>query len=193
VTQPTRATASVGKSCIRRFARTFDGVIEGIEAVRYKCRALATERITTSVTFRISAKADCDDIGTLVQSGTSRQGDDHSAPGRFCAFHGTRTDHPRGSGLGHRPFQRQAGPDRSHWLAPSTRRTLRARGARRRLVTGRGKGRYAKMTLSAILSGGDSWQRAPTHSPTLARTASSERLSLRRRWSVAQSERQVDL
>ena len=56
----------VGNVCIRRFARTFDGIIEGIDPVRYKCRAVATERMTTSVTFRISAKADCDDVGTLV-------------------------------------------------------------------------------------------------------------------------------
>ena len=55
-----------GEVCIRRFARVFDGVTEGSGAVRYQCRAVATERMATSITFRITAKMDCDDVGTLV-------------------------------------------------------------------------------------------------------------------------------
>jgi hypothetical protein len=55
-----------GEVCIRRFARVFDGVTEGSGAVRYRCRAVATERMATSITFRITAKMDCDDVGTLV-------------------------------------------------------------------------------------------------------------------------------
>jgi hypothetical protein len=60
------ALLPTGKVCIRRFARTFDGLTEGIAAVRYKCRPTTTERMTTSITFRITAKLDCDDVGTLV-------------------------------------------------------------------------------------------------------------------------------
>jgi hypothetical protein len=55
-----------GNLCIHRFARTFDGVAEGSDALRYKCRTRATERMTTSITFRITATMDCDDVGTLV-------------------------------------------------------------------------------------------------------------------------------
>ena len=55
-----------GNVCIRRFARTFDGITEGSGATTYKCRRVATERMTTSVTFRITAKAECDDVGTLL-------------------------------------------------------------------------------------------------------------------------------
>ena len=55
-----------GEVCIRRFARVFDGVTAGSGAVRYQCRAVATERMATSITFRITAKMDCDDVGTLV-------------------------------------------------------------------------------------------------------------------------------
>ena len=56
----------VGNLCIRRFGRTFDGVTESSDAVRYKCRTVATERLSTSVTFRITAALDCDDVGRLV-------------------------------------------------------------------------------------------------------------------------------
>jgi hypothetical protein len=55
-----------GQVCIRRFARVFDGVSEGSAAVGYRCRAVATERMSTRITFRITAKLDCDDVGTLV-------------------------------------------------------------------------------------------------------------------------------
>src|SRR5262245_6441166 len=57
-----------GNVCIRRFARTFDGITEGSGPVTYKCRQTATERMTTSVTFRVTAKAECDDIGTVLPS-----------------------------------------------------------------------------------------------------------------------------
>ena len=55
-----------GNVCILRFARTFDGITEGSGPVRYKCRQTVTERMTTSVTFRVTAKAECDDIGTVL-------------------------------------------------------------------------------------------------------------------------------
>ena len=55
-----------GNLCVRRFARTFDGVTEGGDAIRYKCRSVGTERMTTRVTFRITAAIECDDVGTLV-------------------------------------------------------------------------------------------------------------------------------
>lgn len=55
-----------GNLCIRRFARTFDGVAEGVDASRYRCRTVGTERMTTRVTFRITAAMDCDDVGKLV-------------------------------------------------------------------------------------------------------------------------------
>lgn len=55
-----------GNVCIRRFARTFDGITEGSAAASYKCRHTATDRIASSVTFRITAKADCDDVGTVM-------------------------------------------------------------------------------------------------------------------------------
>jgi hypothetical protein len=55
-----------GNICIRRFARTFDGLAEGSGSVRYRCRGGVTERMATSVTFRITAQAECDDVGTLM-------------------------------------------------------------------------------------------------------------------------------
>lgn len=55
-----------GNVCIRRFARTFDGITQSTGGPPYKCRAVGTERMTTSVTFRITAKMECDDIGTLI-------------------------------------------------------------------------------------------------------------------------------
>ena len=51
-----------GNLCIRRFARTFDGITEGADAIRYKCRTVGTERMTTRVTFRITAALECDDV-----------------------------------------------------------------------------------------------------------------------------------
>jgi hypothetical protein len=55
-----------GNVCIHRFARTFDGLIEGSGPVRYKCQQTVTERMTASATLRITAKAECDDVGTLM-------------------------------------------------------------------------------------------------------------------------------
>ena len=55
-----------GNVCIHRFARTFDGVIQGSGPVRYKCRQTVTERMTASATLRITAKAECDDVGTVM-------------------------------------------------------------------------------------------------------------------------------
>ena len=60
---------AAGHVCLRRFARTFDGIVEAAGAIRYKCQAKDTERMTTSVTFRITAKAECDDVGKLLGSG----------------------------------------------------------------------------------------------------------------------------
>jgi hypothetical protein len=61
-------TFAAGRVCIRRFARTFDGLVEGSGAISYKCRGHVTQRMTTSVTFRISAVAECDDVGALIPS-----------------------------------------------------------------------------------------------------------------------------
>jgi hypothetical protein len=60
---------AAGNVCIRRFARTFDGLVEAAGATRYKCQARVTERLTTSVTFRITAKAECDDVGRVLAPG----------------------------------------------------------------------------------------------------------------------------
>jgi hypothetical protein len=60
---------AAGNVCIHRFARTFDGIIEATGAIRYKCKTKVTERMTTSVTFRITAKAECDDVDKLLASG----------------------------------------------------------------------------------------------------------------------------
>jgi hypothetical protein len=56
----------IGPLCIRRFARTFDGITESVDVERYECRPRATQRLSTTVTFRITAKADCDDVGQLL-------------------------------------------------------------------------------------------------------------------------------
>ena len=145
----------VGNVCIRRFARTFDGVIDGIDAVRYKCRAIATERMTTLVTFRISAKADCDDIGTLVPiTGLRAKGTTIRRTDDFAHFAG-------------RAQIIDAGPDPDVVLFSGTLDLIARIGSHPALgepcapeehvegwFTGRGKGRYAKMTLCVILSGG---------------------------------------
>ena len=145
----------VGDVCIRRFARTFDGVTEGIDAVRYKCRAVATERMTTSVTFRISAKADCDDIGTLVPvTGLRAKGTTVRRADGFAHFAG-------------RAQIINAGPDPDVVLFNGTLDLIARIGSHPALgepcapeehvegwFTGRGTGRYAKMTLSVIFSGG---------------------------------------
>jgi hypothetical protein len=145
----------LGNICIRRFARTFDGIIEGLDAVRYKCRGLATERMTTSVTFRISAKADCDDIGNLL-------------PATGLRAKGTTIR--RADGLAHftgRARIIDAGPDPGIVLFSGTLNLIARTGSHPALgepcapedhvegwFTGRGKGGYSKMTLSLILTGG---------------------------------------
>ena len=65
---------AAGRVCIRRFARTFDGIVESAGATSYKCQASVTERLTTTVTFRITAKAECDDVGKLLVSGLGLRG-----------------------------------------------------------------------------------------------------------------------
>ena len=57
---------AAGHVCIRRLARTFDGLIEGGKAVRYMCGDVGAERMPAAVTFRITAKMECDDLGALV-------------------------------------------------------------------------------------------------------------------------------
>ena len=143
-----------GEVCIRRFARTFDGVTEGIDAVRYRCRAVATERMATSVTFRITAKADCDDVGTLVpvtglraKGTTVRRADgfahfagraqiiDAAQEPDFVVFNGTLDLIAR---IGSHPALGEPCAPENHvegWF------------------TGRGREQYAKMTLSVIFSG----------------------------------------
>ena len=144
----------VGDVCIRRFARTFDGIIEGIDVVRYKCRATSTERIRTSVTFRISAKADCDDIGTLVPiTGLRAKGTTIRRADGFAQFAG-------------RAQIIDAGPDPDVVLFSGTLDLIARIGSHPAFgescapeehvegwFTGRGTGRCAKMTLSVILSG----------------------------------------
>ena len=141
----------VGNVCIRRFARTFDGIIEGIDPVRYKCRAIATERMATSVTFRISAKADCDDIGTQVPvTGLRAKGTTIRRTDGFAHFSGRAqlidaADIVLFSGtldliarIGSHPALGEPCAPEEHvegWFK------------------GRGKGRFARMTLSVILSG----------------------------------------
>jgi hypothetical protein len=145
----------VGNVCIRRFARTFDGIIEGIDPVRYKCRAIATERIPTSVTFRISAKSDCDDTGTLVPvTGLRAKGTTIRRADGFAHFAG-------------RAETIDARQDPDVVLFSGTLNLIARVGSHPALgepcapaehvegwFTGRGRGRYAKMTLSVILCGG---------------------------------------
>jgi hypothetical protein len=145
----------VGNVCIRRFARTFDGVIEGSDAVRYKCRAIATERMTTSVTLRISAKADCDDIGTLVPvTGLRAKGTTIRRADGFAHFAGRaqiingRQDPEVVLFSGTLDLIARIG---SH---PALGEPCAPEEHVEGWFTGRGKGRFARMTLSVILSGG---------------------------------------
>ena len=174
----------VGNICIRRFARTFDGVTEGGDAVSYKCRTVATERMTTSVTFRITAAADCDDVGPLVPvTGLRAKG----------------TTIRRGDGFAHFAGRAQiinAGPDPDVVLLRMLDLIARIGshvglgepcGPEKHVegwFTGRGKGDYAKMALHLILAVAESWRQARTRSPTSPRTASSARSSLCRKQSV---------
>ncbi len=144
-----------GNVCIRRFARTFDGIIEGIDALAYKCRGTATERMKTTVTFRISAKAECDDTGTLIGA---------------TGLHAKGTTIRRADGLAHfagRARIINARQDPDIVLFNGTLDLIARIGSHPALeepcapedhvegwFTGRGKGRYSRMTLNLILSGG---------------------------------------
>ena len=86
---------AAGNVCIRRFARTFDGLVEAAGATRYKCQARVTERLTTSVTFRITAKAECDDVGKVLALGlVLRARVRHDSPRRWvCPLRGASRSH----------------------------------------------------------------------------------------------------
>ena len=144
-----------GNVCIRRFARTFDGVIEGKDPVRYKCRTVVTERMTTSVTFRITAAMDCDDVGTLVPvTGLTAKGTTIRRADGFAHFSG-------------RARIINAAPDPDVVLFSGTLDLIARIGSHAALgepcapeahvegwFTGRGVGRFDKMTLNVILAGG---------------------------------------
>ena len=144
-----------GNVCIRRFARTFDGVTEGSDAVRYKCRTVVTERMTTSITFRITAAMDCDDVGTLVPvTGLRAKGTTIRRADGFAHFAGRATII-------------NASPDPDVVLFKGTLDLIARIGSHPALgepcapedhvegwFTGRGAGRFEKMTLNVILAGG---------------------------------------
>jgi len=144
-----------GNICIRRFARTFDGVTQSGDAVRYKCRTVVTERMTTSVTFRITAAADCDDVGQLVPvTGLRAKGTTIRRSDGFAHFAG-------------RAQIINATPDPDVVLFSGTLDLIARVGSHSGLgepcapekhvegwFTGRGAGNFAKMALHLILSGG---------------------------------------
>ena len=144
-----------GNLCIRRFARTFDGVAEGSDAIRYKCRTVATERMTTSITFRITAAMDCDDVGTLLPvTGLRAKGTTIRRADGFAHFAG-------------RAEILNAAPDPDVVLFRGTLDLIARIGSHPALgepcapeehvegwFTGRGTGRYAKMTLNLVFAGG---------------------------------------
>ena len=143
-----------GNLCIRRFARTFDGVTEGTDAGRYKCRTVATERMTTSVTFRITATMECDDVGKLLPvTGLRAKGTTIRRADGFAHFAG------RASII-------NAAPDPVVTLFRGTLDLIARIGSHPALgepcapedhvegwFRGRGTGDYAKMTLHLILAG----------------------------------------
>ncbi len=145
----------LGNVCIRRFARTFDGVAQGGDAVRYKCRAVATERMTTTITFRITAAMDCDDVGTLVPvTGLTAKGTTIRRADGFAHFAG-------------RAQIINAAPDPDVVLFSGTLDLIARIGSHPALgepcapeehvegwFTGRGKGLFAKMTMNLIVAGG---------------------------------------
>jgi hypothetical protein len=144
-----------GNVCIRRFARVFDGVTEGSGAVRYRCRTVATERMTTSVTFRITAAMECDDVGTLV---------------KITGLRAKGTTIRRADGFAHFSGRAQiinAAPDPDVVVFSGTLDLIARIGSHSALgepcapenhvegwFTGRGAGRFAKMSLNVILAGG---------------------------------------
>ena len=93
----------VGDVCIRRFARTFDGIIEGSDAVRYKCRADIDrpDEAVGDVPYQRESGLRRH-WHAAAGYGTSRQGDDDLTRRRFRALRGTRTYYRRGAGPGGR-------------------------------------------------------------------------------------------
>ena len=143
-----------GNPCIRRFARTFDGVTEGIDEARYKCRRVTTERMITSITFRITAKADCDDVGPLVPvTGLRAKGTTIRRADEFAHFTG-------------RAQIINAAPDPDVVLFSGTLDLIARIGSHPALgetcapeehvegwFVGQGRGDLAKMSLRVILAG----------------------------------------
>jgi hypothetical protein len=143
-----------GDVCIRRLARTFDGVVQGGRPVRYKCGEVGTERMRASVTFRITAQMECDDVGTLVPiTGLRARGTTVRRADGFAHFFGRaqivnaapEPDVVLFSGsldliarIGSHPALGEACAPEQHlegWFV------------------GKGQGGFAKMTLSAIFAG----------------------------------------
>ena len=145
-----------GQLCIRRFARTFDGVTESVAAVRYKCRHRgdgATVDVGDVPHHRRGRLRRCRATG--AGHGTSRQGNDDSPHRRLRALRGTRADRQREPRPGRHSLQRYPGTDRPHRLARwdsanrvPPRRTSKA-GSRVAAT-----GDYAKLLLHVILAGG---------------------------------------
>ena len=145
----------VGNLCIRRFSRTFDGVTESTDAVRYKCRTVPTERLSTSVTFRITAALDCDDVAALVPvTGLRAKGTTIRRQDGFAHFGG-------------RAQIINASPEPDVVLFSGTLDLIARVGSHAGLAepcapekhvegwfTGRGTGEYAKMSLHLIFAGG---------------------------------------
>ena len=143
-----------GEVCIRRFARVFDGVTEGSGPVGYRCRAVATERMSTRITFRITAKMECDDVGTLVHvTGLTARG----------------TTIRRNDGFAHFTGRAQiidAKPDPDVVLFSGSLDLIARIGSHVALgeacapenhvegwFTGKGQGNFAKMTLQLVVAG----------------------------------------
>ncbi len=83
------APLPLGQVCIYRFLRTFDGVTQGVDAVRYECSSIGTERMSTTVTFRITARMECDDVANLVPvTGLKAQGTTIRRTDGFAHFSG---------------------------------------------------------------------------------------------------------
>jgi len=143
-----------GEVCIRRFARVFDGVTQGSGAVRYRCRAVDTERMATSITFRITAKMDCDDVGTLLPvTGLVAKGTTIRRKDGFAHFTG-------------RAQIIDAKPDPDVVLFSGSLDLIARIGSHAGLgepcapenhvegwFTGKGKGNFAKMTLQLVVAG----------------------------------------
>lgn len=143
-----------GNLCIRRFARTFDGVTESVDVERYECRPRTTQRLSTAVTFRITAKADCDDVGQLLPvTGLRAKGTTIRRSDGFAHFAG-------------RAQIINASPDPDVVLFSGTLELIARIGSHVGLgepcapethvegwFTGRGNGDYAKLLLNVVLAG----------------------------------------